>query len=73
MPLKQLKGFQKVDLKPYETKTISFSLDKRAFAWWNTKIHDWFVSEGEINIIIGQSSKDPNSLVLKVRVETLKD
>lgn len=73
MPSKELKGFKKVNLEPDETKTISFTLDKRAFAWWNTERHDWFVSEGEFNIIIGQSSRDPNSLVLKVRVEALKD
>lgn len=56
-----------------EAKTIFFTLDERAFAWLNTEAHDWFVSEGEFNIIIGQSSRDPNSHVLKVRVETLKD
>lgn len=40
MSLKQLKGFEKVELEPGETKTVSFTLNKRAFAWWNTKIHD---------------------------------
>ena len=26
-----------------ETKTVSFEFDKRAFAYWNTEIHDWYV------------------------------
>lgn len=57
-PEKELKGFEKVNLKAGETKTVSFVLDKRAFAWYNTEISDWCVSDGEYKILIGKSSND---------------
>jgi len=56
-PLKELKGFEKVELAPGETKTVSFTLDRRAFAYWNTKIKDWHVETGEFKIIIGKSAE----------------
>lgn len=57
-PEKELKGFEKVSLKAGETKTVSFVLDKRAFAWYNTEISDWCVSDGEYRILVGKSSRD---------------
>jgi beta-glucosidase len=47
-----------VDLQPGETKTVSFILGKRAFAYWNTEIHDWHVETGDFEIMIGSSSKE---------------
>ncbi|MBQ9951015.1 MAG: glycoside hydrolase family 3 C-terminal domain-containing protein [Clostridia bacterium] len=57
-PVRELKGFEKVMLRPGETKTVSFTLDKSAFAYWNTEIHDWHVESGEFTIEIGRSSRD---------------
>lgn len=57
-PAKELKGFEKVSLEPGETKTVTFTLDKRAFAYWSTAIHDWHVETGEFNILIGKSSRN---------------
>ncbi len=57
-PEKELKDFNKVNLKPGETKTVTFTLGKRAFAYYNTQIHDWHVESGEFDILIGQSSKN---------------
>jgi len=54
----ELKGFEKVSLSPGETKTVSFSLDKRAFAYYNVKIADWHVETGEYELCIGASSRD---------------
>ncbi len=56
-PVRELKGFQKVELAPGESKDVSFTLDKRSFAYWNTAIHDWHVESGEFTIEIGQSSR----------------
>ncbi|NLV57489.1 MAG: glycosyl hydrolase [Clostridiales bacterium] len=55
-PVRELKGFVKLSLQPGETKTATFTLDKRAFAYWNTRIHDWHVESGDFVIEIGQSS-----------------
>lgn len=57
-PIRELKGFQKVLLAPGEEKEISFVLDKRAFAYYEPKIHDWFVETGDFLIEIGSSSRD---------------
>ena len=57
-PAKELKGFEKVVLAPGETKTVTFTLNKRAFAYWNTQLHDWHVETGEFRILIGKSSRD---------------
>lgn len=56
-PEKELRGFDKVELAPGETKTVTFELGKRAFAYWNTEIHDWHVETGEFEILIGSSSR----------------
>ena len=57
-PEKELKGFEKVSLKAGESKRVVFKLDKRAFAYYNTAIKDWYVEYGEFEILIGSSSAD---------------
>ncbi|MCR5418765.1 MAG: glycoside hydrolase family 3 C-terminal domain-containing protein [Lachnospiraceae bacterium] len=57
-PVKELKGFAKVTLEPGETKTATFTLDKRAFAYYETKINDWYAESGEYEILVGASSRD---------------
>jgi len=55
-PEKELKGFQKVSFEPGEEKTVEFVLDKRAFAYYNTDLKDWYVETGEFEILVGGSS-----------------
>lgn len=57
-PVRELKGFEKISLQPGEAKDVSFTLDKRAFAYWNTELHDWTVEPGDFTIEIGRSSRD---------------
>ncbi len=57
-PVQELKGFEKVELAPGETKTVTFTLDKRAFAYWNTTLHDWHVESGAFLVRVGKSSRD---------------
>lgn len=57
-PVKELKGFEKIALEPGETKTVSFILNKRSFAYWNMDIHDWHVESGKYDILIGKSVSD---------------
>ncbi|MHC1770592.1 MAG: glycoside hydrolase family 3 C-terminal domain-containing protein [Flexilinea sp.] len=68
-PLKELKGFKKVYLEPGQEKEVSFSLDKRSFSYYNTKIMDWYVESGLYNIIVASSSKDLR-LVDSITVES---
>lgn len=57
-PVRELKGFEKVSLNPGESKEVSFTLNQRSFAYWEPKIHDWFVETGDFRIEIGESSRD---------------
>jgi beta-glucosidase len=57
-PEKELKGFEKIELAPGEEKTVTFKLDKRSFAYYNTEIRDWYVESGEFEILVGKSSKE---------------
>ncbi len=57
-PVRELKDFAKVELQPGESRDITFTLDKRAFAYWNEEIHDWHVESGEFTIEVGQSSRN---------------
>lgn len=57
-PVKELKGFDKVFLNPGESKDVTFTLDKRSFAYWNDELGDWHVETGEYTVSIGHSSRD---------------
>ena len=57
-PVHELKGFEKVSLEPGETKTVTFELDKRSFAWYCEKVGDWYASNGKYTVEIGKSSRD---------------
>ncbi|MFZ3590060.1 glycoside hydrolase family 3 C-terminal domain-containing protein [Bacillus sp. DJP31] len=65
-PNKELKGFEKLELQPGEKKTVTFTLDKRAFAYYNVQIKDWHVETGDFEILVAKSSRE---IVLK---ETLR-
>jgi len=57
-PEKELKGFEKVFLKPGESKTVTFRLDERSFAFYNTKTERWCVEAGDFELLVGASCED---------------
>jgi beta-glucosidase len=57
-PEKELKAFTKVALQPGEEKTVSFRLEKRDFAYYDVLRHDWVVTPGNFDILVGSSSQD---------------
>lgn len=57
-PVKELRNFAKVKLAPGETKTVTFTLGFRAWAYYNETIHDWYAPSGDYKILIGASSRD---------------
>jgi len=65
-PDKELKAFDKVELQPGESRTITFTLDKRSFAYYDVKLKDWVVESGSFDILVGKSSQD---IVLSEQVE----
>ncbi len=67
-PVKELKAFRKVMLKPGETKTITLSTDKRALSFWDEATDGWKAEPGEFIAWAGDSS---DRLTCKVKF-TLK-
>ena len=57
-PSHELKGFNRVELNPGESKTISFALDRSAFEYWNPQTKQWTLDPGTFEIQIGASSRD---------------
>jgi len=54
-PVKELKGFDKVTLKPGETQTVSFPIDINALKFWNQKMK-YAAEPGKFNVFIGTDS-----------------
>jgi beta-glucosidase len=55
-PVKELKAFAKVNLKPGETKRVTLTLDRRAFSFYDVKKKDWSAEPGDFAILVGSSS-----------------
>lgn len=55
-PVKELKGFAKVNLKPGESTRISLKLDRRAFSFYDVGKKGWSAEPGDFAILVGSSS-----------------
>ena len=67
-PLRELKGFTKVNLKPNETKTIEVSVSKDDLKYYSVSKHTFVLEDGEYSIEVGKNSRDiilTQNLVLK--------
>ena len=57
-PVKELKGFTKVFLLPGESKQTTLSLDRKSFAYFDSRTSQWRTDPGRYVISIGASSRD---------------
>ena len=57
-PVKELKGFDKVFLKPGESKTLSIRLGDQAFRFYDPYLHKFVLEDGTFTISVGSSSAD---------------
>jgi beta-glucosidase len=57
-PVRQLRGFEKINLSPGESQSITFDLTRRDLSTWDTVAQEWLLAEGEYNIYVGSSSRD---------------
>ena len=57
-PPAQLKGFEKVALKPGQTCHVRLKLNARSFAYWDINTHGWRIVPGAYRIMAGSSSRD---------------
>lgn len=57
-PPKQLRGFQKVDLRPGQWAQVAFSLTRRDLSYWDTATQKWVLPSGRFSVYVGSSSRD---------------
>jgi beta-glucosidase len=57
-PDKELKAFVKVELAPKQTKTVSMTLDREAFWYFDVLQNAWATKPGDFEILVGSSSRD---------------
>jgi len=57
-PPAQLKGFEKVALKPGQTRHVRLKLNARSFSYWDVNTHGWKIAPGNYRIMVGSSSRD---------------
>ncbi len=57
-PLKELKGFKKIELSAGEVRKVSFRLNPRDFSFWDPTSESWTVEPGLFKIHLGSSSAD---------------
>ncbi|KAH6974980.1 glycoside hydrolase superfamily [Ilyonectria sp. MPI-CAGE-AT-0026] len=55
-PVKELKGFSKVDLQPGETRRIEIPFDRFTTAFWDQELHTWVCEAGRYRVLLGPSS-----------------
>jgi beta-glucosidase len=57
-PIKELKGYQKVNIDPGVTQHVSLTLDKRSLAYWDMNSNNWQVDPGQFTVFVGDSSEN---------------
>ena len=57
-PVKELRGFERVSLKPGETKTVKLTLAADQLAFYDVKTHAFVVEPGAFDVMVGGSSRD---------------
>jgi beta-glucosidase len=55
-PVRELKGFSRVELKPGESRQVSLKLDRRSLAYWDVQGKAWKVDPGKFTVYVGDSS-----------------
>lgn len=57
-PVRELKGFARVELKAGESREVMIPFDDKTFRYWNVKTDAWEEEPGSYSIEIGASSED---------------
>jgi beta-glucosidase len=57
-PVKELKGFERVFLKPGQTEQVSLNLNRRSLAYWDVRSGNWKVDPGKFVVYAGDSSEN---------------
>ena len=67
-PLKTLRGYQRVTLKPGETRTVTICLPRERFETWDAASNSMRVIGGNYQLLVGNSSADKNLRTLSLNI-----
>jgi beta-glucosidase len=56
-PMRQLKGFERITLKPGETKTVTFKLGPDELTYWSTSLGKWIQETADFDVWVGADSQ----------------
>jgi beta-glucosidase len=67
-PVKELKGFERVSLRPGERTTVAFDITPESLAFFDVNMK-YVVEPGEFEVMVGGSSRDSDlqKVILKVQ------
>ena len=68
-PLKSLRGFKKVHLRPGQTATVDIALDKKSFEFWDAETNTMRTKSGTFELLYGTSSADKDLQKLTVTIQ----
>ena len=57
-PIRDLRGYQRITLKPGESRVVKFTINARSLAYWNESTHGWVVENEPVRLDVGASSAD---------------
>ena len=55
-PVKELKGFAKVMLKPGETKSVTMTINALSLSYYEERLGDWYAPSGTYTLLLGDAS-----------------
>ena len=65
-PVRELKGFTKISLKPGEKKTVTLQLDTNDLGFWSPQTHHWSIEPGVFDLWVGTDSTASNHATFTV-------
>jgi beta-glucosidase len=65
--MRELKGFERVSLKPGETRRISFVLTSQELSYWSSAARDWVQDETVFDVYVGSDSNATLQASFEVR------
>ena len=68
-PLKSLRGFKKVQLKPSQSATATIALDKKSFEFWDAETNTMRTKPGKYELFYGTSSADKDLQKMTVEIK----
>jgi beta-glucosidase len=67
-PMKELKGFEKITLKPGESKSVSFTIDESLLKYYNSQ-HVYTSEPGTFEVFIGPNARDAKKTGFELKLD----